>query len=101
MKVPLQRYWEVQKKYLAPFKKRVILLAFLLVSGTVLLVVTPLIIENYINLAVQDSSLEDLSGFFRAILRLFTDNDTIFRALVFLASVYIFLIFIIPPPLRL
>ncbi|MCG3225723.1 MAG: ABC transporter ATP-binding protein [Candidatus Heimdallarchaeota archaeon] len=94
MKVPLQKYWNVQKKYLAPFKKRVILLAFLLASGTVLLVVTPLIIENYINLAIQDSSLEDLSGFFRAILRLFTDNDTIFPALIFLASVYIFLMFI-------
>ncbi|NPD87997.1 MAG: ABC transporter ATP-binding protein [Asgard group archaeon] len=94
MKVPLQKYWDVQKKYLAPFKKRVILLAFLLASGTVLLVVTPLIIENYINLAIQDSSLEDLSGFFRAILRLFTDNDTIFPVLIFLASAYIFLMFI-------
>ena len=94
MKVPLQKYWDVQKKYLAPFKKRVILLAILLASGTVLLIVTPLIIENYINLAIQGSSLEDVSSFFRAILRLFTDNETIFPALVFLASVYIVLMFI-------
>jgi len=94
MKVPLQRYWEVQKKYLAPFKKRVILLSFLLASGIVLLIVTPLIIENYINLAVQSSSLDDLSGFFRAILSLFTDSTSIFPALIFLASIYIILMFI-------
>ena len=94
MKVPLQKYWDVQKKYLTPFKRRVVLLAFLLASGTVLLIVTPLIIENYINLAIQGSSLEDVSSFFRAILKLFTDNETIFPALIFLAAVYIILMFI-------
>jgi ABC-type multidrug transport system fused ATPase/permease subunit len=94
MKVPLQKYWEIQKKYLAPFKKRVILLAFLLTGGTVLLIITPLIIENYINLAVQGSSLDEVSGFFRSILRLFTDSNTIFPALIFLASIYIILMLI-------
>ncbi|MHA1482334.1 MAG: hypothetical protein ACTSQA_02710 [Candidatus Heimdallarchaeaceae archaeon] len=55
MKVPLQKYWEVQKKYLAPFKGKLVLLAILLISGTALQIFTPLVIENYIDLATQDT----------------------------------------------
>ena len=94
MKVPLQKYWEIQKRYLAPFKRRLVVLAFLLVSGIILQIVTPLIIERYINLATGGIPLQSLNEFFRTLSLPFTNISTILRTLILLASLYITLMFI-------
>ena len=94
MKVPLQKYWEIQKRYLAPFKRRLVVLAFLLVSGIILQIVTPLIIERYINLATGGIPLQSLNEFFRTLSLPFANISTILRTLILLASLYIALMFI-------
>ena len=91
MKVPLKKYWEVQKKYLTPFKKRVVILGTLLLGGTLLQILIPLIIENYINSAKQGIPLEDLNAFFRTLALIFGKIDTIPKTLIFLAALYIIL----------
>ena len=89
MKIPLQKYWEIQKKYLAPFKTRLLVLAILLVSGIILQIVTPLIIERYINLATQGVPLQNLNEFFKTLSLPFANISTILRTLILLASLYI------------
>ncbi len=91
MKVPLQKYWDIQKKYLTPFKKRVVLLGVLLLSGTALQVLTPLIIESYINSAIQGVPLQDLNAFFRTLALVFSKITTVSSTLLFLAALYIVL----------
>ncbi|MFW9852522.1 MAG: ABC transporter ATP-binding protein [Candidatus Thorarchaeota archaeon] len=94
MKVPLQKYWEIQKKYLAPFKVQLVLLTTLLISGTALQIFTPLIIERYIDLATQGVLLQNLNSFFQIIGLPFTNVSTIASTLILLASLYIILMFI-------
>ncbi|MHA2357483.1 MAG: ABC transporter ATP-binding protein [Candidatus Heimdallarchaeaceae archaeon] len=94
MKVPLQKYWDIQKKYLTPFKKQLVLLAILLVSGTVLQIFTPLIIENYINLATSGVPLQNLNNFFLTISLPFANISNIYQMLVVLAVMYIVFMFI-------
>ncbi len=94
MKVPLQKYWEIQKKYLAPFKKRLLVLAILLVSGIILQIITPLIIERYINLATQGVLLQNLNEFFKTISLPLVNLSSILRTLILLASLYIALMII-------
>ena len=86
MKVPLQKYWEIQKRYLAPFKRRLVVLALLLISGIILQIVTPLIIERYINLATGGIPLQSLNVFFRTLSLPFANISTILRTLILLAS---------------
>ena len=89
MKIPLQKYWEIQKKYLAPFKKRLGVLAILLVGGIILQIVTPLIIERYINLATQGVPLQNLNEFFKTLSLPLANFSSILRTLILLASLYI------------
>jgi len=94
MRVPLQKYWEIQKRYLAPFKVQLVLLAILLISGTALQIFTPLIIERYIDLAIQGVVLQNLNGFFQTIGLPFASVSNIASTLILLASLYIVLMFI-------
>jgi len=94
MKVPLQKYWDVQKKYLAPFKFRVLLLGLLLGSGTVLLIVSPLVVERFIFLATNGNPLQDPSIYWQSQQFSFVNIGNIFRALLILAVVYIILMVI-------
>ena len=91
MKIPLQKYWEVQKKYLAPFKKRLGFLAVLLVGGIILQIITPLIVERYINLATQGVPLQNLNEFFKTLSLPFANIGSVIRTLILLASLYIIL----------
>ena len=88
MKVPLQKYWEVQKKYLAPFKGKLVLLAILLVSGTALQIFTPLVIESYIDLATQETVNQSLSTFLNTLGIPVPNVGNIFATLILLASIY-------------
>jgi len=94
MKVPLQKYWEVQKKYLAPFKKRVLFLALLLGSGTALLIVSPLVIEGFINLATRGTAIQDMNIFWEGIQIPLVSINTVTRVLILLAVAYIVLMII-------
>lgn len=94
MKVPLQKYWEIQKRYLAPFKIQLVLLAVLLISGTALQIFTPLIIERYIDLATQGVPLQNLNNFFQTIGLPFVEASNIVSTLILLASLYIVLMFV-------
>ena len=94
MKVPLQKYWEVQKKYLAPFKKRVLFLALLLGSGTALLIVSPLVIEGFINLATRGTAIQDMNVFWEGIQIPLVSINTVTRVLILLAVAYIILMII-------
>ena len=94
MKVPLQKYWEVQKKYLAPFKRRVLFLALLLGSGTALLIVSPLVIEGFINLATRGTAIQDMNVFWEGIQIPLVSINTVTRVLILLAVAYIVLMII-------
>jgi len=94
MKVPLQKYWEVQKKYLAPFKRRVLFLALLLGSGTALLIVSPLVIEGFINLATRGTAIQDMNVFWEGIQIPLVSINTVTRVLILLAVAYIILMII-------
>ncbi len=94
MKIPLQKYWEVQKKYLAPFKRRVLLLAFLLSSGTVLLIFSPLIIERFIDLATRGFPIQDINVFWVGKQIPIVSLNSTNRALILLAAAYIVLMII-------
>jgi ATP-binding cassette subfamily B protein len=94
MKVPLQKYWEVQKKYLAPFKGKLVLLAILLISGTALQIFTPLVIESYIDLATQETVNQSLSSFLNIIGIPVPNVGNIFATLILLASIYTVLMLI-------
>ncbi|MHA1197873.1 MAG: ABC transporter ATP-binding protein [Candidatus Heimdallarchaeaceae archaeon] len=89
MKVPLQKYWDVQKKYLAPFKAKVFLLALLLGSGTLLLIFSPLLIERFIFLATNGHPLQDPNIYWSINQFSFLNIGNIFRALIILSSLYI------------
>ncbi len=94
MKVPLQKYWDVQKKYLAPFKKRVLLLALLLASGTSLLIFSPLVIESFINLATRGVPLQDVGFYWEGMQIPLVSINTVTRVLILLAIAYIILMVI-------
>jgi ATP-binding cassette subfamily B protein len=94
MKVPLQKYWEVQKKYLAPFKGKLVLLAILLISGTALQIFTPLVIESYIDLATQETVNQSLSSFLNTIGIPVPNVENILATLILLASIYTVLMLI-------
>ncbi|MCG3258221.1 MAG: ABC transporter ATP-binding protein [Candidatus Heimdallarchaeota archaeon] len=94
MKIPLQKYWEVQKKYLAPFKRRVLLLAFLLSSGTVLLIFSPLIIERFIDLATRGFPIQDINVFWVGKQIPIVSLNSTNLALILLAAAYIVLMII-------
>ena len=94
MKVPLQKYWEVQRKYLAPFKGKLTLLAILLISGTALQIFTPLVIESYIDLATQDTVNQSLSTFLNTFGIPVPNVGNIFVTLLILASIYTVLMLI-------
>ncbi len=88
MKIPLQKYWDVQKKYLAPFKKRVLLLALLLGSGTVLLILSPLLIERFIFLATNGHPLQDPNIYWESQSILVLDIGNIYQTLLLLAAIF-------------
>ena len=94
MKIPLQKYWDVQKKYLAPFKFRVLLLGVLLGSGTILLIISPLVVERFIFLATNGHPLQDPNLYWTTTQFGFVNIGNIFRALLILAAVYIVLMVI-------
>lgn len=89
MKIPLQKYWDVQKKYLAPFKTKVLLLALLLGSGTLLLIFSPLIVERFIFLATNGHPLQDPNIFWSTNQFSILQIGNVFRTLLILASLYI------------
>ncbi len=91
MKIPLQKYWDVQKKYLAPFKAKVLLLALLLGSGTLLLIFSPLIVERFIFLATNGHPLQDPNSnlYWSTNQFSFLNIGNVFRALILLALLYI------------
>jgi len=94
MKVPLQKYWDVQKKYLAPFKYKVLLLGLLLGSGTVLLIISPLAIERFIFLATNGQLQQDPSLFWPSTQFRFVNIGNVYRMLIILAVIYTVLMFI-------
>ena len=92
MKIPLQKYWDVQKKYLAPFKKRVLLLAILLFSGIALQIFTPLIIERYIDLATRGVPIQNPDVFLSVERNItFLSLNNVSNTLTLLAIIYIVL----------
>ncbi|MHA1408377.1 MAG: ABC transporter ATP-binding protein [Candidatus Heimdallarchaeaceae archaeon] len=94
MNVPLRKYWEIQKQYLLPFKKMVIILAVVLVSGTGLQIFTPFIIERYIDLAISGSSIQNINNFLSKIGLPPLNMANILSMLVFLGALYMILMFI-------
>jgi ATP-binding cassette subfamily B protein/ATP-binding cassette subfamily C protein len=61
LKVPLQRYWELLVTYLRPQRRRVALLATLLLSSIGLQVINPQIIRFFIDTALSGGQLESLT----------------------------------------
>ncbi|MHA1622594.1 MAG: ABC transporter ATP-binding protein [Candidatus Heimdallarchaeaceae archaeon] len=94
MNVPLRKYWEIQKQYLLPFKKMVIFLAIVLVSGTGLQIFTPFIIERYIDLAISGSSIQNINNFLSKIGLPSLNMANVLSMLVFLGALYMILMFI-------
>jgi len=94
LNVPLRKYWEIQKQYLLPFKKMVIFLAIVLVSGTGLQIFTPFIIERYIDLAISGSSIQNINNFLSKIGLPSLNMANVLSMLVFLGALYMILMFI-------
>ena len=94
MKIPLQKYWDVQKKYLAPFKFKVLLLGVLLGSGTILLIISPLVVERFIFLATNGHPLQDPNLYWQTIQFGFVNIGNVFRTLLILAAIYMVLMVI-------
>ncbi len=49
MNVPFRKYWLLQKKYMAPYKRQIVMLTILLLSNIFLRIINPRIIKFYID----------------------------------------------------
>ncbi len=62
MDIPLQQYWTLLSTYLRPQRRRVILLAVLLLGSIGLQLLNPQIVRYFIDTAIGGGSLETLGA---------------------------------------
>ena len=56
MELPFGNYWRLQKKYMMPFKKKILALGFFIVVNILLQVIAPQIIRDYIDTVSNPTS---------------------------------------------